>query len=414
MARSAYITAVGTALPKQVLSNEQLLASMPWLDTSPDWIREHTGIRTRHVADANEHVTDLGMRAACKAFEDADISAADTDMVILATNTSQFVYPAGAAIIQGELAKNGRAMPKAASLDVQQGCASLMASTILAASMVQSGSCDQVLVIGADVATRMVDWTDRNCMLLGDGAAACVITHQKPDANRATPGLEILGSFMKTVPDHEAIHQFSGLDARNHPLQHGEHAKTRTGRITRETLYQRLGDAPESGANQHFRMMGRQVYRFVRRTVPGTGFFDVLHRASLISDDEFAQIQSHGRRVPAELHAAISSRIDRFIPHGANLSLVQELAEQLHIPYERMAVTLQEHGNTSAASVGITLDRILRGSTSYETVGKRDGEGRLTKGSEQVVVAPLERGHNVMLLSFGAGTSWNYIAARTV
>lgn len=417
MARSVYITAVGAALPKQVLSNEQLLAGMPWLDASPDWIREHTGIHTRHLAQAHEHVTDLGLRAACQAFEhanleDANVAASDTDMVILATNTSQFAYPAGAAIIQGELAKHGHAMPRAASLDVQQGCASLVASIILASSMVRSGNCDQVLVVGADVASRMVDWTDRNCMLLGDGASACIVTHRKPDANRETPGLKILGSFMKTVPDEESIYQFSGLDTRNHPLQHIQHAATLTGRVTRDSLYERLRDPQQGGANQHFHMVGRQVYRFVRRTVPSTGFFDVLHRADLISDDEFAQVSTQGRRSSLELRTSIGNRIDRFVPHGANMALVQELADQLHIPYDRMALTLQEHGNTSAASVGISLDRILGGSARYETVGKRDGQGRLTKGSERVVVAPLERGHNVLLLSFGAGTSWNYVAAR--
>lgn len=414
MARPVYITSFGTALPTQVLSNEQLVSGMPWLDASPEWIREHTGIESRHVAEADEHVTDLGLRAACQALERADVAATDTDMVILATNTSQFAYPAGAAIIQGELAKHGHAMPHATSLDVQQGCASLVASIILAASMVKSGNCEQVLVIGADVPTRMVDWTDRNCMLLGDGASACIITSRKPDTSRETPSLEILGSFMKTVPDRESIYQFSGLDARNHPQQHVEHAATLTGRVTRESLYERLRDPQQGGANQHFQMSGRQVYRFVRRMVPGAGFFEVLHRAGLVSDDEFAQVTAQGRKSSLELRMAIGSRIDRFVPHGANMALVQELADQLHIPYDRMALTLQEHGNTSAASVGIALDRILQGSASYETVGKRDGEGRLVKGSERVVVAPIERGHNVLLLSFGAGTSWNYVAARAI
>jgi len=414
MARPVYVTAVGSSLPAQVLSNEQLLEGMPWLDASPDWIREHTGIRSRHVAAADENVTDLGVRAAIQAFERSDVVAADTDLVILATNTSQYAYPAGAAIVQGQLAEAGYEMPRAASLDVQQGCASLVASIILASSMVQSGNCEQVLVVGADIASRMLDWSDRNSLLLGDGASACVVTSKKPAADNATPCLELLGSFMKTVPDEESIYQFSGLDPRNHPLQHIEHATTLTGRITREQLYKRLGDSERGGGNQHFHMVGRQVYRFVRRTVPGTGFFDVLHRAGLISDDEFEQVTTQKRRTTDELRTKIANRIDRFVPHGANMSLVQELAEQLHIPFDRMALTLQEHGNTSAASVGIALDRILHGTASYKTVGKRDGSGQLTKGSEPIEVAQLERGHNVLLLSFGAGTSWNYIAARTI
>jgi 3-oxoacyl-[acyl-carrier-protein] synthase-3 len=415
MDRPVYLRSVGTALPKDVLSNEQILSGMPWLDTSADWIREHTGIHTRHVAQPDEHVTDLGQRAACQAFDRANVSAADTDLVILATNTSPFVYPSSAAVVQGELAKIGYGMPRAAALDLQQGCASFVAAIILAKAMVQSGQCQQALVIGAEVATRMVDWTDRSSLLLGDGACACVLTCEAPPADRDAPCLELLSSFMKTVPDTDSVYQRSGLDVRNHPRQHMAHAASLEQRIDRDVLYQRLLDA-ESGANQHFYMDGRKVYRFVRRTVPGAGFFDVLHRAALITDDELARAQRLGRgsRDDPSLRSAISERVDRFVPHGANLSLDQELAEQLHIPYQRMALTLQDHGNTSSASVGIALDRIMRGGTSYETVAKRDGDGQLTRAPERIVVDPVQAGHNVVLLSFGAGTSWNYVAARAI
>jgi 3-oxoacyl-[acyl-carrier-protein] synthase III len=413
----AFITAVGAAVPSQILTNEVLLQGMPWLDTSPEWVREHTGIRSRHVAGPDEHATDLGLQAALQALDRAHVAAKDTDMVILATNTSQFVYPAGAALIQQGLGNHGHCMPHAAALDVQQGCGGFLAGIILATAMVQSGACHQVLVIGADVATRMVDWTDRSCLLLGDGATACVVSDRRPPSSEVPLCLEVLGSFMQSTPDRESIFQRGGLDPRNHPLQHIEYAASLRGRITREALYARLATPPPGGGDCHFHMDGRKVYRFVRRTVPGSGYLEVLQRAGLVNAEEYAHLVANSHESSNDdpsLRTAIGHRIDRFVPHGANMVLDQELADQMHIPYERMALTLQEHGNTSAASVGIALERILRGETRYETIAKRDSEGHLTKPAHEVVVDQLRVGHNVLLLSFGAGTSWNYIAARAV
>jgi len=413
-----YITAVGSALPSRTLSNEQIVAGMPWLDVSAEWVREHTGIRQRHVAQPGEWATDLGLRAACQALERTPAGGPDTDLILLATNTAQYVYPAGAAMIQEALLRQGHAMGRAAAMDLQQGCASFVAGIILAAAMIQGGNCRQVLVVGADVATRMVDWTDRSSVLLGDGAAACVVSDRRPVAGSATPALQILGSFMRTAPDRDSIFQRGGLVERNDPFEHIDFAAGRREFTTREQLQDRLDASARAGEDHYFHMDGRKVYKFVRRTVPGSGYFEVLLRAGLIDDAEFARLASgHTGQDPIgdqALRAAVGRRIDRFIPHGANMMLNQELADQMHIPYERMALTLQEHGNTSAASVGIALDRILHGSIRYETIAKRDGEGKLTRPAQQVVVEPLRAGHSALLLSFGAGTSWNYVATRAV
>ncbi|MBX3463170.1 MAG: hypothetical protein KF830_08360 [Planctomycetes bacterium] len=286
MAGPAFLTAVAAELPRRRLSNEEIVAGMPWLDTSAEWIAEHTGILARHVVDPEEHATDLGLRAARRSLERSGLAAADTDLILLATNTAPFVYPAGAALIQGGLARHGLAMPRAAALDLQQGCASFVAGIVLGAAMVQSGQCRQVLVVGADIATRMLDWTDRSSVLLGDGATACFVTDRPPAGPTASPSLQILGSFLRTVPDAESIYQRSGLDPRNDPFAHMAFAAQLPAPPTRERLLGRLGaGAPD--LDHYFHMDGRKVYRFVRRTVPGTGFYEVLQRAGLVDDGEF-------------------------------------------------------------------------------------------------------------------------------
>lgn len=413
-----FITGVGAALPERVLTNEELTASMPWLDVSPEWIAEHTGIRQRHVAAPSQQATDLGLLAAQQALLQAQCDVDAVDLVLLATNSTEFVYPAGAAILQEQLAAgSARQMPHTASLDLQQGCASFVAGIILAASMVQSGNCQRVLVVGAEVASRMVDWSEKNCVLLGDGAAACVVSSELPQAPRAM-AFELLGSFMRTIPDRESIFQRGVLDPRNDPLQHIDFAKGLAGRIAREQLYARMPAL--AGANL-FHMDGRKVYRFVRRMVASSGYLEVMCRSGLANAAEQARIREHLATDPTclsplggEFLQALGSRIDRLVPHGANMVLDQELADQMHIPYERMAVALQDTGNTSAASVGIALARLSQGAVRYATIAKRDATGQIQKPAQEVAVSRLQPGMTALLLSFGAGTSWNYVAVRAV
>jgi 3-oxoacyl-[acyl-carrier-protein] synthase III len=420
-----YVTGVGAALPERVLTNAELAANMPWLDVSAEWIAEHTGIEQRHVARPSEHATDLGVRAAIAALAHAQCTPDDIDLVLLATNSAQFVYPAGAALIQELLctasARRSR-MARAAALDLQQGCASMVAAVILAAGMVQNGSCQRVLVVGAEVATRMVDWTDRNAVLLGDGAAACVVAAELPASPSRAPALEILASFMRTIPDRDSIFQLGVLEARNDPFQHIEFAQRLAGPVGKEQIQTRLLAAdPAELRSRYFHMDGTKVYRFVRRVVAASGYLEVLARAGFVTADERQRIEEHLRTEAAslgelgdELLARLAGRVDRLVAHGANMTLNQELADQMRIPYDRMAVALQDTGNTSAASVGIALGRLLRGPVRYSTTTKRDPSGAVTKPKRDVVVEPLCRGHTALLLSFGAGTSWNYVATRVV
>ncbi len=417
-----FITGVGAELPDRILTNEQLVAGMPWLDVNPQWIADHTGIRQRHVVRPEDDATDLGCRAAFRAIERSGCDPAGIDLVLLATNTARLVYPAGAALIQQRLGASlpgGKALARAAAIDLQQGCASFVAGIALATAMLQSGAGQRALVVGADTASRMVDWTDRNAMLLGDGACACVLERALPAAAARPLAFEVLGTFLRTIPDAESIVQHGVLDAGNDPFRHIERGRRFGAALTREQMYADV--TPASDRSRFFAMQGRNVYRFVRRHVAATGFLEVLCRSGLVRADERARVDAFVRSEPTcldglgeDLLMALGGRIDRFVPHGANMVLDQELADQMRIPYERMAVALQDTGNTSAASVGLALARALQGDIRYATVAKRDAAGVITRPSRNIVVEPLQRGHHVLMLSFGAGASWNYVVARAV
>lgn len=418
MQPATYITGVGAALPERVLGNLELTQRMPWLDVSPDWIAEHTGIEQRHVAAPGQQAVDLALPAALQALQQAQCDVDEIDLVLLATNSSEFVYPAGAALLQEHLAAaTGRPMAKAAALDLQQGCASFVAAIVLATSMVQSGHCQRVLVTGAEVVTRMLDWSEKNCVLLGDGACACVVSSELPPAPRPL-ALQVLGSFLRTIPDRESIYQHGVLDPRNDPIQHIDYAERQGGRLRGGDLYARLQPTGRSGL---FHMDGRKVYRFVRRMVASSGYLEVMNRSGLADAEEQGRIAEHLAAEATCLSALgdpfldrLGAKVDRLVVHGANMVLDQELADQMHIPYERMALALQDTGNTSAASVGIALARLMAGELRYATIAKRDASGQIQKPAQQVRVMPLQSGMTALLLSFGAGTSWNYVMTRAV
>ena len=419
------ICGLGVYLPEAKLSNEELEQGMPWLKTSSQWIREHTGIRERHVAAKDEHACDLGFKAAVEALELAHMQPEDIDLVLLATNTSSYVYPAGAARIQHAFGadEQGRLrMRRAGALDLQQGCSSWIGSLGMASAMIRGGQFENVLCIGADVATRMVDWTSRDAILLGDAACACVLTGDESRQDFAMPAFEVLGHFMRTDPmQAEAIRQPGVLRVSNNPLDHlGKNLDVEAGHL-REQLYG-SGFYPDLTKDEppFFQMNGRQVYRFVKRVVPRQGFLEVLRDSGLLGDapadlglsgiDSLDEIKDRAER--ARLGAWLSSKVDLFVPHSANLSLNQEVADELGIPFERMYVTLQKYANTSAASVGLSLYEALRQPSEYATLTKRDGRGEIKVPSEDIVTPMISENQVALLLSFGAGNSWNYLVTR--
>lgn len=393
---------------------------MPWLDTSAQWIAEHTGIRRRHVAAKDQHATDLGFRAAQEALRHSGLAPEDIDLILLATNTSQFVYPAGAARIQaafGEDSHGRLRMRRAGALDIQQGCASFLGGIVLAEGLLRGGTFSNILVVGADVASRMVDWRDRDAILLGDAGTAAVLSNVAP-TNGDGRTLEILGHFMRTEPRMaDAITQRGPLNAANNPIDHiknggpgPDHALYRTD----------FFGSTSNGDHRFFRMDGRKVFRFVKGTVPRTGYLQALRHAGLLDNappslglDELPSLDEVGdRERRAEIAKYLSSTFDLFVPHGANLALNQELAEEMGIPFDRMYITLQKYGNTSAASVGVSLYESMRQEAHFTTLTKRDVRGRATVVGRETTVRKLEPGQTALLVSFGTGATWNYVLAR--
>ncbi len=419
------ICGLGVYLPEARLSNEDLEQGMPWLETSSQWIREHTGIRERLVASKDEHACDLGYKAAVEALELARMDPEDIDLILLATNTSSYVYPAGAARIQNAFGNDeqGRLrMRRAGALDLQQGCSSWIGSLGMATAMIKGGQFQNVLCIGADVATRMVDWTSRDAILLGDAACACVLTGDESLQDFTMPAFEVLGHFMRTDPvQAEAIRQPGILRVSNNPLDHlGKDLNPSAGRL-REQLYG-TGFFPDLEKDEppFFQMDGRQVYRFVKRVVPRQGYLEVLRNAGLLEDAPadlgLAELTSlndiKDRDERARIAAYLASKVDLFVPHSANLSLNQEVADEMGIPFERMYVTLQKYANTSAASVGLSLYESLRQPSEYATLTKRDGKGEIKVPSQDIVTPMIGENEVALLLSFGAGNSWNYLVTR--
>ncbi len=423
MDRQVWIRSLGVYVPEDSLTNEELAEGMPWLDTSPQWIAEHTGIRARRVARPDQDATDLGFAAAKEALALSGLGPGDVDLVLLATNTNPQIYPAGAARIQAMFGEDGKgrlAMADAGALDLQQGCASFLGGIGLASGLLKGGAFGCILVVGADVATRMVDWTDRDSILLGDAAAACVMTAGDEPGDLDPPPLEVLGHFMRTDPRQaDAISQEGPLDRQNHPRRHFGAAIDPQGPPARKQLYETgCFGGLEDGEHCFFRMDGRQVYRFVKRTVPREGYLEVMRRAGLCGDEpeewraygSLAEVRD--RELRRRMTDWLASKVDLFVPHSANLSLNQELAEELGIPFERMYVTLHKYANTSAASVGLSLYEALRGAGHYVTLTKRDGKGNIKVPAREIRPPRLDPGQVALLLSFGAGNSWNYLVVR--
>ena len=203
MQQRVWIRGLGVYLPEASLTNEAIEAGMPWLRTSAQWISEHTGIYKRHVARPDQHAADLGYLAAVEALELSQSEPESIDLIMLATNTSQYVYPAGAGRIQnafGTGAGGQLRMGRAGALDLQQGCSSFIGAIGLASGLIRGQLFRNVLVVGADVATRMVDWTNRDSILLGDAAAACVVSAGEPPQGLDPAPIEVLGHFMRTDP----------------------------------------------------------------------------------------------------------------------------------------------------------------------------------------------------------------------
>jgi 3-oxoacyl-[acyl-carrier-protein] synthase-3 len=291
MAVRSQIVGCGSYLPLRVMQNEELAQQV---DTSDQWIRKRTGIRQRHLATAGEMTSDLGLKAAEAALEQAGLEADDLDLIICATTTPDETFPATATRIQARLG-----MTRGAAFDVQAVCSGFVYGLAVADNFVRCGQAKSVLVVGAETFSRILDWEDRGtCVLFGDGAGAVVLRAGEGNGNAADRGVL-------------STHIYS--DGRHHDALYvdGGPSSTRTTGVVH--------------------MEGREVYR---------------HAVVRMSEAIDAALEANDL-TPGD--------IDWLVPHQANLRIIESMGHRLNLPRDRVVVTVDRHANTSAASIPLAL-----------------------------------------------------------
>jgi 3-oxoacyl-[acyl-carrier-protein] synthase-3 len=311
------VTGWGRYVPEQVLTNADL---EKMVDTNDEWIVTRTGIRERRVAAAHETTASMAAVAGLRAIRTAGLDPDDIDLILLATLTPDYWMPSTAALVK-EAIGNGRA----AAMDVSAACSGFVYAFSTAQAYVTSGLAKHVLVIGAELLTRFLDYTDRGtCILFGDGAGAVVVSGSDE------PGGS-LGIELTTEPQGAYMIWLPAGGAKSPP--------------SRETI---------ARGEHYIRMEGRETYRFATRTLASTALASI-RQAGLEPDD-----------------------IALFIPHQANIRIIEAVAKGLGLPMEKMFVNLDRYGNTSAASVPIALAEAVN-------------SGRVAVGD------------NICIVAFGAG-----------
>lgn len=291
------IAGTGSCLPSRRLSNADLVAQLAaqGVETSDEWIVERTGIRARHFADDGVFSSDLGAQAARKALEAAGVAASELDLIIVATSTPDMVFPSTACILQNKIGANG-----CPAFDVQAVCSGFVYALTLADSMIQTGAARKALVVGAEVFSRLLDFSDRTtCVLFGDGAGAVVLeASDKPGILASDLHADGRHVDILCVPGH-----VNGGQVMGSPL---------------------------------LRMDGQAVFKLA---------------VGVLEDAARATLEKAGKT---------DADIDWLIPHQANIRIMQSTAKRLKLPLEKMMVTVDQHGNTSAASIPLALDQLVR------------------------------------------------------
>ncbi|MEM8774519.1 MAG: beta-ketoacyl-ACP synthase III [Pseudomonadota bacterium] len=323
MKTRAVVQGVGHYLPDRVVPNAEFEES---IDTSDEWIRARTGIERRHFAAEDQTTSDLGGRAAKAAIENAGCSIEDIDGVVVATSTPDLTFPSVATMIQNELG-----MKHGFAFDMQAVCAGYIYALSTANALLVSGQAKRLLVIGAETFSRLMDWTDRStCVLFGDGAAALVLAAEECDGTPDDRGI--------LSTDINADGQY------------------------REMLYVD-GGVSSTGTSGKLRMQGNALFRQAVEKLTVTTEV-ALDGAGLTLDD-----------------------IDWVVPHQANVRIIQACAKKLKVPMERVVITLQDHGNTSAASIPLAM-----------SVGVQEGK--------------IKRGDLLVSEAIGGGLAWGAVVLR--
>ena len=288
----SYITGTGGYLPERCVSNKEL---EQWVNTNDQWIIERTGILNRHLAAAGQDLCDLAEIAAYRALDAARCQVQQIDLIVLGTTTPDRVHPSTACLLQARLGNHG-----AMAFDIQAVCSGFIYALSIADQFIKTGVIQTALVVGADIYSRLVDWTDRNtCILFGDGAGAVVL--------KACPEPGILSSHLHADGAYKDVLTVSGTVAQ--------------GRLQ--------GDG-------FTKMQGNEVFKFAVKVLT-----EVVEEALLANQLNI-------------------NDIDWLVPHQANLRIITATAKKLGLPMEKVVITLAEQGNTSAASIPLALDIAIR------------------------------------------------------
>jgi len=317
------IVGTGTYLPERVVTNDDLSKKMG-IDTSDAWIRERTGIGSRRIAGPNEATSDMASAASKRALEMAGIRPEDLDLIICGTVTADMPFPAAACFVQSKIGAT-----KAAAFDVSAACAGSLFALSIADQYIRGGMATKVLVLGAELLTRITDWSDRGtCVLFGDAAGAMVLVPE----TRNDRGL--LSTHLHTDGTQTGILNIPG----------GGSLKP----LNQDVLDRR---------DQFIKMNGREVYKTAVRALESCSR-EALERNGYRTHD-----------------------VDRVIAHQANLRILEHVMKKLEIPLEKCELNIEQMGNTSSASVPLTLDQANRG-------------GRLKDGDL------------VLMMAIGGGMAW--------
>ncbi|PZU22444.1 MAG: 3-oxoacyl-ACP synthase [Shinella sp.] len=313
----------GAALPKRVVTNSELEKTV---DTTDEWIVQRTGITQRYIAAPEETSASLGADAARAALENAGLTPADIDVIIVATSTPDNTFPATAVNIQHRLG-----MTHGFAFDMQAVCTGFVYAVTTADSFIRSGQARRVLVIGTETFSRILDWTDRTtCVLFGDGAGAIVLEAEEGAGTVADRG--VLAASLRSDGSHK------------------------------EKLYVDGGPST-TGTVGHLRMEGREVFKHAVGMITDV-IIDAFDKTGLTPDD-----------------------LDWLVPHQANRRIIEGSAKKLAIPLEKVVITVDLHGNTSAASIPLAL-----------AVAASDGR--------------IKKGDLVMLEAMGGGFTWGAVLLR--
>ncbi|CAN7159739.1 ketoacyl-ACP synthase III [Pararhizobium sp. LjRoot255] len=313
----------GASLPKRVMTNSEMEEQV---DTSDEWIVQRTGIRQRHIAGEGETTASLGEAAARAALDRAGLTPADLDVIIVATSTPDNTFPATAVNIQNRLG-----MHHGAAFDMQAVCSGFVYAVATADAYIRGGLAKRVLVIGAETFSRILDWSDRTtCVLFGDGAGAIILEGQEGSGTTADRG--VLTAQLRSDGAHK------------------------------EKLYVDGGPST-TGTVGHLRMEGREVFK---------------HAVGMITDVIEAAFEATG---------TTAEDLDWLVPHQANRRIIDGSARKLGIPLDKVVVTVDLHGNTSAASIPLALN-----------VAASDGR--------------IKEGDLVLLEAMGGGFTWGSVLLR--